>query len=174
MIAYGKGRPLPFCVFYKTGRIRKEQSMDSIDMRILKCLSKNARLPASAISEEISLSVSAVIERIKKLESSGLIKGYTIQIDQEVLGNKMVALMDVSLKHPDFYDGFVKLIQENNSIASCYYQTGEFDFVLRIVTDSTDSLDQVYKVIKGYEGVEKTETHIVLRTIKEETALLPE
>ena len=148
--------------------------MDNIDRRILKCLSKNARLPASAISEEISLSVSAVIERIRKLESSGLIRGYTIQIDQEALGNTMVALMDVSLKHPDYYDGFVTLVQKNTSIASCYYQTGEFDFVLRIVTDSTDSLDQVYKVIKGYEGVEKTETHIVLRTIKEETALLPE
>lgn len=148
--------------------------MDNIDRRILKCLSKNARLPASAISEEISLSVSAVIERIRKLESSGLIRGYTIQIDQEALGNTMVALMDVSLKHPDYYDGFVTLVKTNTSIASCYYQTGEFDFVLRIVTDSTDSLDQVYKVIKGYEGVEKTETHIVLRTIKEETALLPE
>ena len=85
--------------------------MDNIDMRILKCLSKNARLPASAISEEISLSVSAVIERIKKLESAGVIRGYTIQIDQEVLGNKMVALMDVSLKHPDYYDGFVALVK---------------------------------------------------------------
>ena len=45
--------------------------------------------------------------------------------------------------------------------------------MLRIVTDTTDGLDEVYKDIKSYEGVEKTETHIVLRTIKEETALLP-
>ncbi len=148
--------------------------MDNIDIRILQCLSNNARLPASAISEEISLSVSAVIERIKKLEASGIIKGYTIQIDQEILGNKMIALMDVSLKHPDYFDDFVELVKKNSSIASCYYQTGEFDFVLRIVTDTTDSLDRVYKVIKGFEGVEKTETHIVLKTIKEETALLPE
>ena len=148
--------------------------MDNIDRKILQCLSKNARLPASAISEEISLSVSAVIERIRKLESSGLIKGYTIQIDQEALGNNMVALMDVSLKHPDYYDGFVALVKKNTSIASCYYQTGEFDFVLKIVTDSTEGLDEVYRDVKGYEGVEKTETHIVLRTLKEEVALLPE
>jgi Lrp/AsnC family leucine-responsive transcriptional regulator len=148
--------------------------MDNIDMKILKCLKGNARLTASSISEEINLSVSAVIERIHKLETSGLIKGYTIDIDQKKLGNNMVALMDVSLKHPDYYSGFEQLVKSNNSIAACYYQTGEFDFVLRIVTDTTDSLDQVYKVIKGYEGVEKTETHIVLRTIKEETALLPD
>ena len=148
--------------------------MDSVDIKILRCLKDNARLTASAISEDIGLSVSAVIERIKKMENSGLIKGYTIDIDQDILGNKMVALMDVSLKHPDFYDGFVELIKANNSIASCYYQTGEFDFVLRIVTDSTEGLDEVYKVVKGYEGVEKTETHIVLRTLKEETALIPD
>ena len=63
-------------------------------------------------------------------------------------------------------------MKENDSIEACYYQTGEFDFVLRIVTDNTEGLDNVYKVIKGYEGVANTETHIVLRTIKEETAIV--
>jgi Lrp/AsnC family leucine-responsive transcriptional regulator len=147
--------------------------MDKVDMKILKCLKKNARLTASSISEEINLSVSAVIERIRKLENSGLIKGYTIDIDQSLLGNTMVALMEVSLKHPDYYDAFVELVKDNNCIEACYYQTGEFDFVLRIVTDSTEGLDNVYKSVKGFEGVGNTETHIVLKTIKEETALLP-
>ena len=143
-----------------------------MDIKILKSLRQNARLTASSISEEIGLSVSAVIERIKKLENSGVIKGYTIDVDQAKMGNTMVALMDVSLKHPDYYDGFVELVKENDSIEACYYQTGEFDFVLRIVTDNTEGLDNVYKVIKGYEGVANTETHIVLRTIKEETAIV--
>ncbi len=148
--------------------------MDKLDVKILKALKKNARLTSSAISEEIGLSVSAVIERMKKMENTGLIKGYTVDIDQNIMGNNMVALMEVCLKHPDYYDGFVELVKKNNSIAACYYQTGEFDFVLRIVTDSTEGLDEVYKDVKGYEGVEKTETHIVLRTLKEEMALIPE
>ncbi|MBP5192514.1 MAG: Lrp/AsnC family transcriptional regulator [Eubacterium sp.] len=148
--------------------------MDKLDMKILNSLKKNARLTSSAISEEVGLSVSAVIERIKKMENTGLIKGYTIDIDQNKVGNSTVALMDVSLKHPDYYSSFVELIKKNNNIAACYYQTGEFDFVLKIVTDSTDGLDDVYRDVKGFEGVEKTETHIVLRTLKEEVALLPE
>lgn len=148
--------------------------MDKIDMKILRCLRDNARLTASAISDEINLSVSAVIERIKKLESNGIIKGYTIDIDQNKLGNSMVALMEVSLKHPDYYDDFVKLVNADCNIASCYYQTGEFDFVLHIVTDSTDGLERVYKVIKGFEGVSRTETHFVLKTVKEESSVLPE
>lgn len=96
--------------------------MDNVDLKILKCLKQNARLTASSISEDIGLSVSAVIERIRKMETSGLIKGYTIDIDQEILGNKMVALMDVSLKHPDDYEGFVEIVHANNNIAACYYR----------------------------------------------------
>ncbi|MDD6401672.1 MAG: Lrp/AsnC family transcriptional regulator [Lachnospiraceae bacterium] len=148
--------------------------MDKIDMKILRCLRDNARLTASAIGEQINLSVSAVIERIRKLESSGVIKGYTIDIDQSKMGNNMVALMEVSLKHPDYYDSFVELVNKDCNISSCYYQTGEFDFVIHIVTDSTDGLEQVYKEIKGFEGVSRTETHFVLKTVKEESSVLPE
>ena len=56
--------------------------LDEIDYKILRCLKKNAREKASAISVEISLSVSAVIERIRKLEASGIISGYTAIFDQ--------------------------------------------------------------------------------------------
>jgi len=148
--------------------------MDNLDLRILKCLSKNARLAASAISEEVNLSVSAVIERIRKMESCGLIKGYTIRVDQEKLGNHIVAIVEVSLRHPDYYDGFAELVRNCNSIACCYYQTGEFEFVLRIEAEDADHLDQVYRLVKSYEGVVKMQTHITLKTVKPETVVIPE
>lgn len=148
--------------------------MDSIDMKILNCLKNNARLAASAISDEINLSVSAVIERIKKMETSGVIKGYTIEVDQKKLGNEMVAIMEVGLKHPKYYDEFAKLIKQNDSIVACYYMTGDFDFILKIVTDSAVGLDEVYRFVKGYEGVSATETHFVLKTEKEEVCVIPE
>ncbi len=148
--------------------------MDSIDYRILNCLKKNARLTASAISDEINLSVSAVIERIKKMETGGIITGYTIEVDQKKLGNEMVAIMEVRLKHPKYYEEFVSLIKENNSIVACFYMTGDFDFILKIVTDSAAGLDEVYKFVKGYEGVSATETHFVLKTEKDEVSVIPE
>lgn len=148
--------------------------MDNIDYRILKCLKENARLTASAISEEINLSVSAVIERIKKMETGGIIKGYTIEVDQKKLGNEMVAIMEVGLKHPKYYEEFVSLIKQNDSIVACFYMTGDFDFILKIVTDSAAGLDEVYKFVKGYEGVSATETHFVLKTEKDEVSVIPE
>ena len=144
--------------------------MDNIDYKILRCLKDNARLTASAISEEINLSVSAVIERIRKMESSGVIKGYTIEVDQK----EMVAIMEVRLKHPKYYDEFAQLIQTNDSIVACFYMTGDFDFILKIVTDSAAGLDEVYRFVKGYEGVSATETHFVLKTLKDEVSVIPE
>lgn len=121
-----------------------------------------------------SISVSAVIERIRKMESSGVIKGYTIEVDQKKLGNEMVAIMEVRLKHPKYYDEFAQLIQTNDSIVACFYMTGDFDFILKIVTDSAAGLDEVYRFVKGYEGVSATETHFVLKTLKDEVSVIPE
>ena len=77
--------------------------MDAIDYKILKILQKNARETASNISKEIHLSVSAVIERIRKMEETGVIKEYTIIVDEKKTGNEMTALMEVSLEHPKFF-----------------------------------------------------------------------
>ncbi|MBE6050255.1 MAG: winged helix-turn-helix transcriptional regulator [Clostridium sp.] len=80
--------------------------MDKIDTKILNCLKKNSRIKASAISKEIHLSVSAVIERIHKMENNGVIKNYTIIVDECKLGKGIGALMEVSLDHPKYYDSF--------------------------------------------------------------------
>ena len=148
--------------------------LDEIDYKIMRCLKKNAREKASAISEEISLSVSAVIERIRQLETAGIITGYTAIFDQKQLGNDMTALMEVSLEHPRYYDDFCNLISSIDSIVTCYYMTGDYDFMLRIVTDSSDSLELIHRRIKSMEGVSATETHFVLRGVKNEYSVIPD
>lgn len=65
--------------------------MDKLDYRILGILKENGRVTASDISKEIHLSVSAVLERIKKMEESGIIKGYTVMVDSKALGNDVTA-----------------------------------------------------------------------------------
>ena len=112
--------------------------MDAIDYKILKILQKNARETASNISKEIHLSVSAVIERIRKMEETGVIKEYTIIVDEKKTGNEMTALMEVSLEHPKFFDSFADAIQKLEYIVSCYYQTGDFDLIIRISCHSSD------------------------------------
>ena len=80
--------------------------MDSLDYEILNILKKNARKKASDISKEIHLSVSTVIERIRKMESSGVIEAYTIITNEHKVGNDLTALMEISLDHPRYNESF--------------------------------------------------------------------
>ncbi|MDP4133842.1 MAG: Lrp/AsnC family transcriptional regulator [Bacillota bacterium] len=148
--------------------------MDKIDYAILSCLKKNARMKASDISKEINLSVSAIIERIRKMESNDIIESYTLTLNQKKLGNDLIALMEVSLEHPKYYDDFAQMVLKTESIQSCYYLTGEYDFMLKILTDSSDSLERIHRVIKSLQGVSATKTHFVLKSVKNDMAVIPE
>ncbi len=147
--------------------------MDQIDERILALLKENARMSASDIGETINMSVSAVIERVKKLEASGIIKQYTVILDAQKIGKDISAFISVSLEHPKYNEGFQKIVREHPDIAQCYYITGDFDYLLKVVTESTALLEKVLDTIKSIQGVSLTKTIVVFSAIKEEYAALP-
>ena len=76
--------------------------MDHIDTKILQCLTEDARMNASQISQQVNLSISAVIERMKKMEASCLIRGYTAVIDERLAGYDVQALISIRLEHPKY------------------------------------------------------------------------
>lgn len=141
--------------------------MDNIDVRIINCLTENSRMNASDISEKVKLSVSAVIERIKKLESSGIIKQYSLILDNTALGKDISALISVSLDHPRYNAVFEEMIKNNNHIVEAHYIAGDYDYFLKIVTNNTKTLEKVLNEIKSISGVSKTRTMIIFSTIKE-------
>lgn len=147
--------------------------MDTLDYQILNILKKNARKKASDISKEIHLSVSTVIERIRKLESSGIIESYTIITNEHKIGNDLTALMEISLTHPRFNDAFVEEVMAHPNIISCYYLTGEFDYMIKISCQSSEHLEKIHKWVKDRKGVRFTRTHFVLRNIKNIYTTLP-
>ena len=148
--------------------------MDIIDYKILECLKENSRENATNIGAKINLSTSAVIERIKKIESSGLIEGYTTIIDQSALGRELMAFIYVSLEHPKYNEDFIQAVKNNSSIAECHYIAGDFDFILKVITKTGKSLEGVLNDIKAINGVSLTRTSVVLSTNKCEVCLLPD
>ncbi len=147
--------------------------MDAIDIKILKYLKENSRINASLISEEVHMSVSAVIERIRKMESAG-IKQYTIVVNEKVIGKDITAFVSVTLEHPKFNDSFTEAAKKNKDIVECHYITGDFDFILKVVTETTQTLEGVLKDVKAIKGVSKTYTIIVLSTVKNDFTVLPD
>lgn len=149
--------------------------MDSIDIEILKLLQKNARVTASEIASEVSLSVPAISERIKKLDSSGIIQKYTIILSTQKMNKNLVAYMFISLKHPNYIEGFVELVENENEneIIECDYLAGDYDYLIKIITKDTKSLEAVLNRIKTVTGVQKTKTIVTLSTVKNTYSILP-
>lgn len=147
--------------------------MDSLDYEILCCLKENSRENATNIGAKINLSTSAVIERIKKLEASGLIKQYTTIIDQNISGRELTAFISVRLEHPKFNESFISTIKDDEEIVECHYIAGDFDFILKVITTSGKTLENVLNNIKSLAGVSLTRTSVVLSTNKNEVCLLP-
>lgn len=148
--------------------------MDRLDFKILSILRQNARETASNISKEVHLSVSAVLERIRKLEESGVINEYTIILSEKAMKLDVTALMEVSLEHPKFYDCFTEAVVKNPNVVECYYLTGDFDFVLKICCSSSEHLESIHREIKSLNGVSATRTHFVLKTVKNIYCAIPE
>ena len=147
--------------------------MDELDYRILQMLKENARQKASDISKEVHLSISTVIDRIHRMEDMGIITSYTAITDDSKVGNDVTALMEVSLEHPRYNEAFIKGITDNPKIISCYYLTGEFDFLLKISCRSSEELEHVHRWVNDLGGIRQTKTHFVLRTIKNIYSSLP-
>lgn len=148
--------------------------MDDTDIKILVMLKENSRVNASVIAENIGMSVSSVTERVKKLENSGVIKKYTLALDSKLIGMDVLAFISISLEHPKFNDTFIASLQKNPNVIECHYITGDFDFLLKIMTASMDAFSNVLNTIKSIKGVSLTRTLIVLSTSKNEYCIIPE
>lgn len=147
--------------------------MDKLDYIILNLLKQNSRIKALQISKEIHLSVSTVIERIKKMESSGIIQRYTMMTNGQKLGNDVTVLMEVSIEHERYNENFSENMSKHPNVESCYYITGDFDFIVKISCQSSEKLEIIHKWIKNIKGVRATRTHYVLKTVKESESYIP-
>lgn len=147
--------------------------MDKIDVGIIRCLTQDARMNASQIGAKVNLSVSAVIERMKKLENSGLIRRYTAVIDEHKAGFGTQALISVRLEHPKYNESFSKQMCAHPSVVECFYLTGDFDYMARVTVSSGEELTKVLNDIKQIPGVSLTRTYVVLETVKQDTPVIP-
>ena len=151
----------------------ERKAMDHIDIKILRYLTKDARMNASQISQRVNLSISAVIERMKKLESSGHIKGYTAVIDEKQAGFNVQAMISIRLEHPKYNQEFNRQMCNHECVMECFYITGDFDYIARIGVSSTEELTKVLHDVKQIPGVSLTRTYVVLDNIKQNTSVIP-
>lgn len=147
--------------------------MDEIDKKILRNLQKNARMTISDLSSEISLSMPAISERLKKLEASGVIKQYTVILDSSMLNKHLMALLFVRFENPSHGDAFTNFVKNEVEIKECFYITGDFDYSLKIITENTHTLELLLTRIKNQPGIVKTKTLVILSVITDNPSIIP-
>jgi Lrp/AsnC family leucine-responsive transcriptional regulator len=149
--------------------------LDGIDFQILAMLQDHCKTPLAKLGEQVGLSAPSVVERVKKLEDSGIITGYHATVDARRLGKDVTAFIGVSISHPKLIGEFERAVAEMDDVLECHHVTGEHTLLLKIKTNNTASLESLISTIRFIEGVSRTETMVVLSTyIERVTIALPE
>src|SRR5690625_3162905 len=114
---------------------------DQQDKAIMRLLQKDARMTIREIADQVGMSSTPVFERIKKLEKAGFIEGYVALLNQELLGYKMVAFVQISLSLHNRYEvnSFVERVTVFPEVMECYHTTGDSDFILKIRSEEHTS-----------------------------------
>ena len=134
--------------------------MDTFDRQILALLREDARRPVSQIAEQVNLSRSAVSERIRQLERSGVIRGYRAEVAEP--GSAGVkAYLEL------FYEGrqcaaFVERLRPFPEVRRCSSISGETDMIVQIEAPDMQRLSELRSYIESFPGMHKVKTHIVV------------
>jgi Lrp/AsnC family leucine-responsive transcriptional regulator len=137
---------------------------DAIDLQIIDALQEHGRMPHAKLADQVGLSAPSVIERVKKLEDSGVITGYHAAIDARMVGKDVTAFIGVSIGHPRTINLFEETVALVPDVLECHHVTGEHTVLLKVKTHNTASLEQLIRTIRAIDGVTRTETMVVLST----------
>ena len=152
--------------------------LDAIDRRILRALQSDGRMIYDTLAAQVSLSPSATLRRVKRLEESGVIAGYVAIVAPERVGLALTAYVNVRLeKHAEVHkrnpmDLFRAAVQTWPEVVECAALTGEMDYLLRIVVqDMSHYARFIMDTLLKHPSVEDCKTSFVLDRVKNTTAI---
>jgi DNA-binding Lrp family transcriptional regulator len=145
--------------------------LDETDVEILKALAFDARLSSRQIAKQCDISIGTVLSRIKRMENEGIIRGYSTLLDHEKLGYELTIVSEITVSKG-------RLLEVENEIARlpnvcCVYDvTGLIDAVIIAKFHNREELGKFTKRLLAIPFVERTNTHVVLTSIKEDFRLI--
>jgi Lrp/AsnC family leucine-responsive transcriptional regulator len=151
-----------------------DNKLDKIDLKILKILQENSKITNLDLSKKIGLSPAPTLERVKKLEQTGIVESYHALVNAKAIGLNVKTFVLVSLawQMENALDKFLDKVREIPEIVECYIITGEADFLMKIVTKDIPSYEHIlFKTLSQIEEIERLKTLMTLSTVKESKVL---
>ncbi|MCD4722677.1 MAG: Lrp/AsnC family transcriptional regulator [Desulfobacula sp.] len=147
--------------------------MDNTDLQILKILQKKARVPNVEVARNIGMAPSAVLERIKKLEAQGVIKGYEVRLNPDMFNCSMIAFIQIKMVTPGRLIETGEMLSKIEQIQEVHYLAGEDCLMVKLrVSDNTELETILSTKIANLDVVKDTKTFIALSTYKESAKIM--
>lgn len=140
-----------------------QKNIDELDQKILKLITKNARIPFLEVARECGVSGAAIHQRVQRLLNLGVISGSEFILNPEKLGYNTCAFMGIHLEKASFHKQVVEQLMKIPEIIECHYTTGQYAIFLKIQTKTNKHLKQIIDdEFQKIEGIARTETFMSL------------
>ncbi len=137
------------------------QNLTPAENKLLSLLRQNARASIADLARQLGLARATVQERLRRLEEGGVIEGYTVRLDPNYARSRVTAhtLVRIDAKKAE---GLYSKLKKMPSVSGIYALSGEYDALVVLQADTTTELDEALDILGGHEGVDRTQTSIVL------------
>lgn len=147
----------------------KDKAIDAKDIQIIRALQKNGRLTNLELAEQVNLSPSPCLRRVRLLEQAGVIRGYSADVDARAVGLQITAFIRITLQRHerDAVQIFEARVQAIDEILDCHLMTGEADYLLRVLVADLDAYEHfVRNRLHTISGIASITTSFVYGTVK--------
>ena len=162
----------PYLMTFKRKSIMKE--LDKTDLKILKFLQQNARIPMTELAEKVGLSTTPVTERVKRLERDNFITGYHARLNPKLLGKGLLILVELKLrsKSGNIFEDFRREVMRIPQILECHLVSGEYDYLIKVrLPDMSAYRDMLGNILLHLPAAAESRSYVVMEEVKEETVL---
>lgn len=143
-------------------------ALDAIDSNIIRLLRSDARMSNAKLAAGVGLSQSACLRRLRLLERSGVIRGYTVLLDEPADGHATVVIVQVTLERQtdDFLRRFEAAVRKCAEVTECDLMSGQADYVLRVEARNAADYERIHtEVLSQLPGVARIQSNFAIRTV---------
>lgn len=152
----------------------RKLKLDSIDLRILKELQADGRMSFTDLAPKVGLTTSPCLERVRRLERAGVIKGYAATLDPHAVDAGLLVFIELSLTYSsgEIFADFKRAVRKLPQILECHLVSGDFEYLLKArLKDMNAYRELLGEIVRLLPGVRNSKTLVVMEEVKETTAI---
>jgi len=146
--------------------------LDDTDRRLIRALMEDGRASMRQLAASVGVALGTIANRMKRLEEVGVIRGYKVDIDPAKIGWEMTVIVGLRISKGRMMD-VQRRIARDERVYAIYDVTGDFDSIVMARVRGTEDLNDLSKGVLTSEGIQRSLTHVVLNTVKEDMSAIP-